>query len=80
MSHDSHVTRTIEYLRDHHSMTSMDAIRVMGNTRISATIFTLRKRGFDIETKFETEPNRYGVPTRFGRYILRGEPKPVAKT
>lgn len=66
-------TLILDYLRKHGSITSMEAFN-MGATRLSAIIFTLRRKGFDIETVYMDGTNRYGRATRYGRYFLRGEP------
>lgn len=47
-----------------------DAIREFGATRLSAIIFCLRERGYDIETQIEVSKNRYGRNVEFARYIL----------
>ena len=55
----THKTRVINYLKEFGSITSLEAIRDLGNTRLSATIFTLRKEGYLIGSK------DIKVPTRF---------------
>ena len=55
----THKTRVINYLKEFGSITSLEAIRDLGNTRLSATIFTLRKEGHLIGSK------DIKVPTRF---------------
>lgn len=62
--------RTIDYLKKNKSITSMDAIMELGNTRLSATIFNLREDGWNILTTYETGTNRFGDTTRYARYIL----------
>ena len=39
----THYTRLLDYLKNYGSITSLEAIRDLGNTRLSATIFILRK-------------------------------------
>lgn len=60
----------LKYMREEGSITSMDAIREFGATRLSAIIFNLRERGYDIETQIEVSKNRYGRNVEFARYIL----------
>ena len=63
--------RLLAYLRKHRrGITSLDAINKLGETRLSATIYLLRQRGFQILDTYETSQNRYGEDTRFKRYIL----------
>ena len=57
----THETRLLSYLREFGNITSLEAIRDLGNTRLSATIFKLRKKGYIIES----EPKR--VATRFSK-------------
>lgn len=56
-------------------ITSMEAFNLYGITRLSARIFALRLRGYEIECITETTTNRYGNPCRYGRYVLISEPK-----
>ena len=53
MARETHKTRLLNYLKQYGSITSLEAIRDLGNTRLSASIFNLRKKGYDIA----------GVPT-----------------
>lgn len=47
----------------------MEAISELGDTRLAATIFCLRKRGFNIVSTSETNINRYGEKVTYARYI-----------
>ena len=63
--------RLLAYLKKHKKgITSLDAINKLGETRLSATIYLLRQRGFQILDTYETSQNRYGEDTRFKRYVL----------
>ena len=63
--------RLLTYLRkSKKGITSLDAINKLGETRLSATIYLLRQRGFLILDTYETSQNRYGENTRFKRYVL----------
>ena len=44
----THKTRLLAYLKEFKSITSLEAIRDLGNTRLSATIFKLRDEGHPI--------------------------------
>lgn len=66
--------RLLRYLRDHKKgIASLEAIKNLGDTRLSATIYLLRNRGYCILGEKEESVNRYGEITRFNRYILVGE-------
>lgn len=64
----------LEHLKERGSITSYDAIKLFGATRLSALIYNLRyKGGYDIITTFETAVTRYGRKTQIARYVLRDE-------
>lgn len=47
----THTSRLLAYLKEYKTITSLEAIRDLGNTRLSASIFTLRKEGYNITSK-----------------------------
>lgn len=51
MSKQTHYTRLLSYLKDFGSITSLEAIRDLGNTRLSAYIYLLKEDGFNIESE-----------------------------
>lgn len=61
----------LQWLQTHASISSMEAIDNFGATRLSAIIFNLRKRGYNIETVWCEGTDRFGNPMRFARYYLR---------
>lgn len=65
--------RTLDYMREFGSITSLEAIRDIGNTRLSGTIFSLKQQGYNIISKTETAKNRWGDSTKFARYYLVDE-------
>lgn len=58
----------LEHLRRYGSITSMTAFRLYDITRLAAKVFTLRKRGYDIEMVRETNPIS---GKSYGRYYLK---------
>lgn len=69
-----HKKRLIEYLEKNGSITTMEAIQELGNTRLSEYIRQLREDGYNIQNKHIQGENRFGEKTRFDRYILvKGE-------
>ena len=58
----THYTRLLDYLKEYGSITSLEAIRDLGNTRISATIFLLRNDGHKIDTNMVKVPTRFTKP------------------
>lgn len=63
-------TRLIEYLEKNNGITSLEAIYNLGDTRLSATIFNLKAKGYKIQDIWNESTNRYGDITRFKRYYL----------
>jgi hypothetical protein len=64
-------TRCYEYLLQNKGITSQEAIKYLGDTRLSATIFNLRNKGFKIKDIWETDVNRYGEDVRYKKYFLK---------
>lgn len=67
----SQILRVRTWLKEGNTLTSEEAWRRWGITRLSAIIHNLRKHGYDIETSNEWKYNRYGEKVCFGRYKLR---------
>ena len=66
----THYTRLLEYLKIHKTITSLQAIRDLGNTRLSATIFELRRDGYDITSTDIPVSNRFGGKTMVAEYKI----------
>ena len=62
--------RIYMYLKEHGSITSMDAIQNFGYTRLSAAIFEVKRDGHKIRRVNETSKNRDGIPVTYARYYL----------
>jgi hypothetical protein len=66
------ITKTSEVLRhlkEHGSITSMEAFELYGATRLSAIVFQLRRKGHPIVSKDERGRDRYGHMVTFSRYV-----------
>lgn len=61
----------LDWLETGAGITSMEAFKELGVTRLSAVIFNLRRRGLNIETQTIEQVNRYGEKVRFARYVLK---------
>jgi hypothetical protein len=70
MSQRNNVTRVLRHLQAFGSITSLEAIYEYGNTRLAATIFLLRERGYDITTTQVEVTNRFGEKRCIGKYTL----------
>lgn len=64
----------LQWLQSNASISSMEAIENFGATRLSAIIFNLRRRGYDIETVMVDGRDRFGNNVRYARYYLRSLP------
>lgn len=61
----------LNHLEDFKSITTWEAYKDYGITRLSDRIFTLRKV-YDITDEWEYGINRYGKKIRWKKYILEG--------
>ena len=59
-----------EHLKAYGSITSWEAIKEYGCTRLSAVIYILRKEGYKIIREQESGINRYGRKITWTKYIL----------
>lgn len=59
-----------EHLKAYGSITSWEAIKEYGCTRLSAKIYNLRKQGYKIISETETATNRFGKKVNYAKYIL----------
>lgn len=63
----------LQHLIEHGTITSYEAIKLYGVTRLSAIIYNLRyNNGYIITTTFENVKTRYGIVTSVARYKLEG--------
>ena len=61
----------LKHLEDYGSITTWEAIKEYGCTRLSDRIFVLRKI-YNITDEWEYGTNRYGKSCRWKKYILVG--------
>lgn len=62
----------LSYIKNHGSITPLEAIQHIGCMRLSARIADLKKRGYNIQTELQTVPTRDGT-ARVARYRLETE-------
>lgn len=70
MIEKSQINDVINHLREYKSITSLEAIKKYGATRLSGIIYVLRDRGFVISTEIIYKKNKYGNMTRYAVYHL----------
>lgn len=66
-------TRIWQHLENTGSITSWEAIKEFGCTRLSHYIYVLRRRGLNVTDVWEHTKNRYGQPVKYKKYILEKE-------
>ncbi len=62
--------KVLQHLQSGKPITSMDAIDLYGATRLSAIIFNLRKRGYNITTIDRQMTDRYGNTEIYAEYRM----------
>lgn len=62
--------RVLQYMQDFGSINAMQAIYDLGNTRLSAAIFKLKRDGVNIKSEWKHGVNRYGEKTRYKDYYI----------
>lgn len=68
---DTQVKRTLRFMREHGSITSLEAIEAFGCTRLAAVIHVIRHVWhIDIDMEMVEVKNRYGETCRVARYKL----------
>tara|TARA_R100000935_G_scaffold58847_1_gene98524 strand:+ start:6143 stop:6358 length:216 start_codon:yes stop_codon:yes gene_type:complete len=70
MAKETHATRLIAYLKEYGNVTSLDAFKELGNTRLAATIFILKQEGYKFETENVSVPTRWNDSATVAKYTL----------
>ena len=71
MGKKNKTSEVLNYLKTHKTgLTQQEAAEMFGSYRLSAIIYNLRDRGYNIITLREEVIDRYGNKSRPGRYIL----------
>lgn len=60
--------RIVKYISDFGSITTLDAFRDLGVTRLASRIHDLTKQGYTFKRDFESGKNRYGESVKYVRY------------
>lgn len=74
MSSMNKTKAVLQWLQTGAGISSMEAIKQFGATRLSAIIFNLKAKGHDIETVMVEGRDRFGNPMRYAVYYLRDSP------
>ena len=62
--------RVIDYLREHRTITSREAMEYLGIERLSARVSELRSRGVPIRSRTIKKKNMFGEDCRISQYWL----------
>lgn len=62
--------KVLEHLKNYGCITSLEAIELYGATRLSAIIFNLRNRGYQIDTVDLPFTDRFGNKSHYGKYVF----------
>ena len=66
----------LQYIKDFGSISTLEAFKDLGITRLSAKIFNLRN-DYNVRDSWDESVNRYGKKVRFKRYYLDEKTKPI---
>lgn len=73
MSSTTQKERVLNALKHPKGLTPWYAINQLGNTRLAATIHTLKKEGYEITSVTEFGENKFGDKIRYSRYFLKND-------
>ena len=62
--------RVFDYMLDNGSITTLDAFLDLGETRLSARIFTLKEKGIPLSSERIKVKNRHGEPRIVKKYWI----------
>ena len=68
----SQATDIIEYIRDHGSITTKQAMEELGCYRLSGRIYDIKSFGIPVEMEMVEVKNRKGETCRVARYTIPG--------
>jgi hypothetical protein len=64
--------RVLQHLREHGHLTSWQAIKEYGCTRLADVIFRLKDE-YSIATQMQETTNRFGDKVRYAKYVFVGK-------
>ena len=75
---DTQHDKILRYMQDFGSITTLDAFRDLGITKLTTRISEMRRLGISIEGTPETVENRFGDKCHINRYTLKEEDEQLA--
>ncbi len=70
----------INYIKEFGSITTLQAFRDLGCTRLASRINDLKKQGYKFKDEFVTSKNRRGVKVSYKKYYLEESNGTMDKT
>lgn len=67
----SQCERILEYIAEFGSITTLEAFKDLGCTRLASRICDLKRQGYEFDSEFVKGKNRYGETVKFKKYRLR---------
>lgn len=64
--------RVLQYCEDFGSISTLEAFRDLGITRLGARIYDIEQSGRSVKRTTEFGKNRYGETTNWTRYTIEG--------
>lgn len=69
-SRPTQVDRVLAYLKEFGFITTWDAFKELGITRLSARIFEIKERGYQVKTERINAKNKFGEAIHYLKYTL----------
>lgn len=70
MQYNTQREAVLDHLNRYGSITSLEAIKLYGATRLSGLIYSLRHQGYGIKTEIIRVDTKYGRKANIAKYIL----------
>ena len=67
---DTTQQRVYDFIKEHGSITTQQANKELGETRLSARIFELKEKGVNIQDEWLWVKNRYGERRHVKKYFI----------
>lgn len=66
----SQCDKILTYIREHGSITPLDALREFGCMRLASRMSDLKGRGYNVKSVMESSKNKSGEPVSYARYTI----------
>lgn len=73
MNKMNYANAVLKHMKEHGTISSIEAMHMYGITCLRCIIYKLRKKGYDIQTEMRDTTTRYGYKTSYAVYSLKEE-------